>query len=56
MNRDTTAFFDCLSFGSHNQAIVYGDASTDAAGGARTNLRFSQPCSLLARGGGIAHA
>lgn len=37
LNRDTTAFFDCLSFGSRQQGVVYGDASVDA-NGSRTNI------------------
>jgi photosystem II stability/assembly factor-like uncharacterized protein len=51
MNRDTTAFFDCLSFGSRQQAVVFGDASMTESG-ARTNIlrtdNGGQSWSLLA--------
>jgi photosystem II stability/assembly factor-like uncharacterized protein len=37
MNRDTTAFFDCLSMNAHGQAVVFGDAS-NTPDGRRTNI------------------
>jgi photosystem II stability/assembly factor-like uncharacterized protein len=37
INRDTTAFFDCLSMNAHGHGVVFGDAST-TPDGRRTNI------------------
>lgn len=37
MNRDTTAFFDCLSMNAQGHAVVFGDAS-NTPDGRRTNV------------------
>ncbi|MBY0488758.1 MAG: hypothetical protein K2R93_02840 [Gemmatimonadaceae bacterium] len=41
INRDTTAFFDCLSMNGHGQGVVFGDAST-TPDGRRTNILHTE--------------